>query len=95
MQRRVFLTLAWPVALAPLSLGSSGCSKSFTCNDGTGLTPTDRTQREQFAYADRSSDIGKMCEDCIQFEPGDGCGKCKVLPGPVHPQGTCTLFASR
>jgi len=95
MQRRVFLTLLGPAALSPLALGALGCSKSVSCNDSPQLTPSDRASRERFAYVDRSSDIGKMCEDCTQFEPGDGCGKCKVLPGPVHAQGTCTLFAAR
>jgi hypothetical protein len=95
MKRRAFLTLIGPGALAPLSLGSLGCERSLSCNDGAQLTPEERTRREQFAYADRSSDIGRMCEDCTQFEPADGCGTCKVLPGPVHPQGTCTLFAAR
>lgn len=95
LKRRAFLRLIGPGTLAPLALGAMACSKSFTCHDGPKLTPGDRTNRERFAYVDHSSDIGKMCEDCIQFEPGDGCGKCKVLPGPVHPQGTCTLFAPR
>jgi hypothetical protein len=94
MQRRVFLELAVPAALMPLAWGTLGCSKSFKC-DGAGLPPADQETRVRFAYVDKSSDISKTCEDCIQFELGDTCGKCKVLPGPVHPQGTCTLFAPR
>jgi len=91
MQRRVFLT-----TLAPAALGLSvlGCGKKFTCG-GTGLSAPDMESRTRFAYVDQTSDLSKMCEDCTHFTPGETCGTCKVLPGPVHPAGTCTLFSPR
>jgi len=95
MERRVFLSVLGPAAFLPLALGTQGCSKSFKCDGGGTLSPADQQLRAKFAYVDKSSDIARMCEDCIQFALGDSCGTCKVLPGPVHPQGTCTLFAPR
>lgn len=94
LARRVFLATLAPAALLPLGFVALGCSKKFTCS-GTGLAPTDQENRTRFAYVDHSSDISKMCEDCSHFTPGETCGTCKVLAGPVHPQGTCTLFAQR
>lgn len=94
MQRRVFLSWVAPMALTPLAAGLLGCEKKFACS-GSGLSPADVESRARFAYVDGSSDISRMCEDCSHFAPGDACGTCKVLPGPVHPQGTCTLFSPR
>lgn len=94
LPRRVFLTWLGPSALAPFGLVAAGCGKTFTCS-GTGLSPTDKETRTKFVYTDRSSDITRLCEKCTHFSPGETCGTCKVLPGPIHPQGTCTLFSPR
>lgn len=95
LERRVFLSLLGPAALMPLGLGALACGKKFTCNGSAGLSPTDVENRARFAYMDQSSDISRLCEKCTHFEAGDTCGKCKVLAGPIHPLGTCSLFSPR
>lgn len=95
LPRRVFLNWLGPAALAPFGLGATGCGKAFTCNDSPSLSAQERETRAKFVYVDRSSDISRLCEKCTHFTPGEACGACKVLPGPIHPQGTCTLFSPR
>lgn len=95
LKRRVFLTWLGPAALVPFGAIATGCGKAFTCSDGAGLSAQDRETRTKFAYTDRSSDITRLCDKCTHFTPGEKCGGCKVLPGPIHPQGTCTLFSPR
>jgi len=95
MERRVFLSLVGPAAMLPLGVFVMGCEKQLKCDDSGGLSAEEAQLRARFAYVDHSTDHAKMCEDCIHFQPGDGCGRCKVLPGPIHPQGTCSLFMAR
>ena len=41
-------------------------------------------------------DPNKACAQCKQWAPpkSEGsCGGCKLLGGPIHPQGTCKAFA--
>jgi len=91
--RRKFLgsgaLLAWSLV---------GCQKrEFSCNEATGLNPADKVAREASGYADRTADPKRSCATCQQWEPGsdDGCGRCKIVRGPIHPLGTCKLFAAR
>lgn len=66
--------------------------------DVTGLTPDDVTARTAVSYVDRSRDKGKSCESCVQYVPpkADGaCASCKVLKGPVHPDGSCGAYAKK
>jgi hypothetical protein len=77
--------------------GANACQmKRFTCSDETSLDETQKATRKSLAYTDVSSDKNKLCKDCVQWVPlGDECGNCKVLAGPVHPAGTCNLFAAK
>jgi hypothetical protein len=34
-------------------------------------------------------DGNKRCDKCVQFQPPDAC---KVVDGPISPQGSCRLF---
>ena len=49
-------------------------------------------------YQDTPKD-GKMCADCSAYTPPSspdaGAGTCKVLAGPVNPQGWCMAFSRR
>lgn len=49
------------------------------------------------AYSDTSADPAKKCAQCIQFVAGapDACGSCKVVKGPINPEGTCKLFVAK
>jgi hypothetical protein len=42
-------------------------------------------------YQDRP-DGDKRCDRCIQFQPPDAC---KIVEGPVSPQGSCRIFTLR
>lgn len=84
--------------LAVLPAGLAGCSRAPKCNDTSGLSPEDaKIRTEAAAYTEPSMDASKHCADCVQFVPGasDGCGTCKVVKGPIHPKGTCKLFAPK
>jgi hypothetical protein len=49
-------------------------------------------------YQDSPKD-GKMCADCSAYtppaSPDAGTGTCKVVAGPVNPQGWCMAFSRR
>ena len=57
--------------------------------------------REMLHYQDSPKD-GKMCADCAAytasstfFHPDAPTGICKILKGPVNPQGWCISFSRR
>jgi len=89
-------------ALSVVAAASVGCDKlggtvRFSCTDLSGLTDAQKALRGKFAYTDTSADPKKQCVACVQWVPAlpNACGGCKVLPGPVHPEGTCSLFAGK
>jgi hypothetical protein len=90
-------------ALSTLAVfGAAACSKpqvALSCMDTTGLAPADAALRTSPAvnYADYSTEPGKSCTKCQQFNPAapNTCGTCKVLKGPVNPNGYCKLFAAK
>lgn len=89
--------------LAVLSLGAtmpaalSACSKKPSCLDTSGLTADESAQRNAAAYAEQAMDASKRCALCVQFVPGqpNACGSCKVVKGPINPDGTCKLFVQK
>jgi hypothetical protein len=74
-------------------LGAAACKKGpQSCTDVSKLTST------TLGYEDFSREAGKTCVKCSQYtEPpaADQCGGCKVLPGPVHPNGYCRVFSPK
>jgi len=73
--------------------GVEACKKEpFGCMNTTGLSPDEVQARTNVLYADLSTDKSKTCEKCHQFVAGKGCGTCKLLKGPIHPEGTCKAF---
>lgn len=72
---------------------------ALTCADTTGLAPDDVKMRvELSAYVDKATDASKKCSGCIQFQaaPAAGsCGTCKLVKGPINPDGYCKLFAAK
>jgi hypothetical protein len=75
-----------------------GCKKGppASCDDKSGLTPDDISLRNSLGYADRSTDATQLCVKCRQYVPApaaDACGTCKIMKGPIHPNGTCRAFA--
>jgi hypothetical protein len=73
--------------------------KTLKCNDTIGLAPDDVKTREQtYAYQDASPDPRKTCSGCQQFQAppqANSCGTCKLLKGPVNPNGYCKSWAAK
>ena len=94
-RRRLFVLGGSALAL----LGATGCSKGpSSCNDVSGLSADDAKVRTTLEYVDKSPQPDKTCEKCQQYnKPADSnaCGTCKVLKGPVHPQGYCKVFVAK
>ena len=91
--RRTFLGAGFVLAA-----GLAGCKKEtqqFSCSDT--LDEPDIAARSRVDYIERSPDPARTCDACHQWlAPSSGrCGRCKLFPGPVHPKGTCRLFAPR
>ncbi len=79
--------------------GATACQKgpSF-CNDVSALSPDQQNTRTTLGYEDASDQPGKNCAKCSQYlapPKTDECGKCKVLPGSVHPNGYCRAFTPK
>ena len=97
LTRRRLLVVA-PITLAALALGACAKKEPDACTSTLGLTNEEIKTRNSLAYADRSPDPKKHCIDCVQYvaPPSiDQCGSCKVLKGPVHPRGSCNVFAPK
>jgi hypothetical protein len=74
------------------------CSRKESCLDVTGLTPEEvRARNETAKYVEQTMDATKRCSGCAQYiaaEPNK-CGGCKVVKGPINPDGNCILFVAR
>jgi hypothetical protein len=87
-------------ASALVVLSASGCKKGppSSCNDVSGLSPADAELRKTLEYVDRSPIAAQTCDKCQQWvapASEDQCGACKVMKGPVHPQGHCKVFVAK
>lgn len=97
--RRDFFLSAGVVSL--IVLGATGCSQRrapISCDLSAGLAPEEVQARSALRYVEPGSDETRRCSSCQQYltPPEDGgCGSCKVLKGPIHPNGTCMVFAPR
>jgi hypothetical protein len=92
-RRELFLGCGASLVLG-VTLGCKGSAPS-SCNDTSKLTPEDAAARKALAYTDVTPQPGKVCLKCIQYIPApaaDQCAGCKVLKGPIHPNGYCTVF---
>ena len=47
-----------------------------------------KISKKAVAYQDHP-DGDKLCAKCAQFQPPDGC---KMVEGPISPQGSCRIF---
>lgn len=76
---------------------ASGERDAFSCTDVSDLTEEQIQTRKSLQYVDDSPHAEKRCNNCKLFEPpGDDeqCGRCQVVPGPIHPKGYCTAWVS-
>jgi CheY-like chemotaxis protein len=53
--------------------------------------------RPALLYVDNSTEPGKSCSRCQQFLPAapGACGACKVVKGPINPDGYCKSFVAK
>ena len=94
--RRQLLVMAG--GAAALALPACGKKLPSSCTDTTGLSPDELQARSALAYVDATTQPGKTCETCQQYvgpKTEGACGSCKVLKGPVHPNGNCKVFVLR
>jgi hypothetical protein len=88
-------------ALGAFALVGVGCSKAQSsgpvCSDTSALSASDVQVRTALAYADVSAELGKVCTSCQQFLPGPpaACGTCRILRGPISPNGMCKGFVAK
>jgi hypothetical protein len=53
--------------------------------------------KDAVKYQTKAKD-GKDCDDCLQFVPGKSekaMGTCKIVEGPISPNGWCIAFAQK
>jgi hypothetical protein len=83
------------------ALGAIACGKerrALSCTDTSALAPIDAQMRATLAYVDISTEPGKTCSGCQQYIPApspDICGTCKVVKGPINPNGNCKSFVAK
>ena len=94
-RRAAFKPLAAISAAVLVPAALLGCSKRQDCTDVSKLSPDELHARNEIAkYVDQSMEAAKRCSACVQFvaaEPKQ-CGGCKVVKGPINPEGGCILF---
>jgi hypothetical protein len=99
MSRRVALgRMAALPLVAAIPAGLAACNRGPKCDDTTGLSPEDLKVRKEVAvYEEKSPDITRYCSACLQFNPAgsNACGGCKIVKGPINPEGTCKLFVAK
>jgi hypothetical protein len=75
------------------------CSRKPSCLDVTGLSPEDvRARTDTAGYTDVATDPAKKCNVCAHWVPAPSataCGGCKVVKGPINPEGGCKLFVPK
>lgn len=93
-RRKLFVLTAASIAM----LHACKRDEPASCIHVMGLAETDIELRKTLEYVDRSPVEGSTCERCVQWVPAQDrgkCGGCKVMKGPVHPQGYCKVFAAK
>ncbi|MFN2370383.1 MAG: hypothetical protein ABR506_04425 [Candidatus Krumholzibacteriia bacterium] len=67
-----------------------------SCDDLTGLTPSQIQVRESFEYVEQAEDPALACRLCEFWKApaaGTFCGGCTLFAGPVNPEGSCNSFS--
>jgi hypothetical protein len=87
-------------ALGLFVVAGTACGKeqkALNCTDTMSLSASDAQVRSSLGYVDSSVEPGKSCTKCLQFVPAapDACGTCKVVKGPINPNGYCKSFAPK
>jgi len=94
------LTVLGAAIVAPSALVACGGEEdgggALTCTDTAGLEAAALATRESQAYSDSSTNAEQTCSACRFYTAGQAgqCGSCQVVQGPIHPDGTCNLWAA-
>ncbi len=97
-RRKVLVQLSVGAGAMWLTAPILGCAKkasTLKCDDLTGLTPADASQRQSLAYVDASPHADKQCVACQFFQAppkANSCGACTLVKGPISPKGYCNSF---
>jgi hypothetical protein len=67
---------------------SAASSAVICCPPPKPAAAAPKISKKAVAYQDYP-DGNKRCEKCVQFQPPDAC---KMVEGPVSPQGSCRIF---
>ncbi len=96
LSRRHFLAVVSTVTAASGAVLAGCGKKEFTCKDVPGLDNDAARLRESVKYTDHTTVAGRKCSNCSKFKPAaEGCGGCELVKGTIHPEGYCTLWASK
>lgn len=92
--RRRLLVLAWAC------VGGAACRRprrEFSCREAPALAPAEALVRANLGYRDRAAEPARRCESCAHFTAAapEACGSCRLMRGPVHPEGTCSVWVVR
>lgn len=73
------------------------CKSKPNCEDVSGITPDEAAARTAQQYTAPSPTPDRACNGCNQWVPAapNACGGCKVLKGPIDPNGWCKLWAAK
>lgn len=77
--------------------GDDGGEMALNCSDPESLTDVETTQRDALQYIEVSEIADQNCTNCNQYvvaESSGGCGTCKVVPGPINPDGHCSVWVA-
>src|SRR5690606_41739254 len=89
---------AWGGVIEQSTNGDTAARESYSCMYTSVLTEAQIQQRETTQYVDDSPHADMYCSNCQLFtepEAGAQCGGCQVVPGPIHPEGYCTLWVAQ
>lgn len=68
------------------------------CHGTSRLSEAALKTRETFKYEKRASDPQKLCKSCNFWQPpapGELCGECTLVKGPIHPSGSCMSWVEK
>lgn len=74
-------------------------SETEACNDLSGLSEQEVSQREQLQYVAQSPKEEQICANCQFWQPSEdeatACGGCQLIKGPIHPNGWCQTWSPK
>jgi hypothetical protein len=76
-------------AVLQFAVGAAGTAAIFSVSPNAAAAPM--ISKKAVAYQDHP-DGDKQCNKCAQFQPPDAC---KMVEGPISPQGSCRIFMPR